>query len=218
MGSQYNTIVYLLAGILLLGGLIFVFYEYLYKPASFDNYKLIDGVYEFDQQFESTVPLGKLAPNRSSLIMSGYGHGLTFTWAMNLDQVGPERIWATSYSRDKPIVRVGNSPQIYYNPKYNVLKVIVAYKETPFFSHYPVIELRDLPLQAWNKYAVVIEANRVKIYFNGQLVVNKVLANIPVIESTDIIVGERNNNIIGKIQDLKVYYRPYDNRAIKNII
>ena len=52
MASQYNNIVYLLAGILLLGGLIFVFYEYLYKPASFDNYKLIDGVYEFDQQFE----------------------------------------------------------------------------------------------------------------------------------------------------------------------
>ena len=214
MESQYNNIVYLLAGILLIGGLIFVFYEYLYKAASYDNYTLIENVYEY----ESTIPLGKLAPNRSSLILPGYGHGLTFTWAMNLDQVGPERIWATSYSRDKPIIRIGNSPQIYYNPKYNILKVIVSYRETPFFAHYPIIELRDIPLQSWNKYAVVIESNRVKIYFNGQLVVNKELSNIPIIDSTDIIVGEKNNNIIGKVQDLKVYFRPYDNRAIKKIL
>ena len=57
--------------------------------------------------------------------------------------------------------------------------VIVKYKESPFYAHYPIIELKNIPLQRWNNYAVVIHNNYVKIYLNKQLVINKKLPNIP---------------------------------------
>jgi hypothetical protein len=215
MSIQFNSISYLLAGILLFAGLIFVFYQYIYKPSNKATFTAIDGIYPLDQNFEATIPFGKFASDRDNIVMPGYGHGLTFSWGMYLEQVGPDRMWSSSYAKDKPILRIGNSPHIYYNPKYNILKVQVSYKETPFFAHYPIIELRDIPLQRWNKFVVVIQENKVKIYFNGKLVVNKKLANEPLLESTDIILGEKYNNIIGKIQDFKVYFRPYDNRDIK---
>jgi hypothetical protein len=216
----FDKFYFLLGGILLLGGLIFIFYNDLYVPGSKKSYTLLKGTQTISQDFESTVPYSLLAPNRASLMVddSGAGYGLSFTWSMYLEQVGPERIWSTSYAKDKPILRIGDSPHIVYNPKYNILKVIVNYKESPFYAHYPVIELRDLPLQKWNQYSVVIDNNKVKIYFNGKLVVNKVLATVPVIDSTDIVIGEKFNNLVGKIKDLTVYFRPYDNRDIGKIL
>lgn len=222
----FDKFYYLLGAILLFGGIIFIFYNNLYVPGNKKSYVLLPGTQTISQDFESTVPYSLLAPNRDSLQLSiddnqyptGAGYGLSFTWSMYLEQVGPERIWSTSYAKDKPILRIGNSPHIVYNPKYNILKVIVNYKESPFYAHYPVIELRDLPLQTWTRYGVVIDNNKVKIYFNGKLVVNKVLATVPVIDSTDIIIGEKFNNLVGKIKDLTVYFRPYDNREINKIL
>jgi hypothetical protein len=222
----FDKFYFLLGGLLLVGGLIFIFYNNLYVPGSKKSYTLLSGTQTISQDFESTVPYSLLAPNRDSLMVedsnetsgTGSGYGLSFTWSMYLEQVGPERIWSTSYAKDKPILRIGDSPHIVYNPKYNILKVIVNYKESPFYAHYPVIELRDLPLQTWNQYGVVIDNNKVKIYFNGKLVVNKVLATVPVIEATDITIGEKFNNLVGKIKDLTVYFRPYDNREISKIL
>lgn len=214
----FDKFYYLLGGILLFGGLILIFYNNLYVPGKKKSYVLLPGTQSPSQDFETVIPYSLLAPDRKSIMLPDYGYGLTFTWSMYLDQVGPERIWSTSYAKDKPILRIGNSPHILYNPKYNILRVIVNYKETPFYVNYPVIELRDLPLQKWNNYAVVIDGNSVKIYFNGNLVVNKLLANAPVIDSTDIIIGEKYNNFIGKIKDLTVYFRPYNNREIKSIL
>lgn len=218
----FNKFFFLLGGILLFGGLIFIFYDNLYVPSNKKSYTLLSGTHSLTQDFESTIPYSLLAPNRESLMFSDGadvgGYGLSFTWSMYLVQVGPERIWSTSYAKDKPILRIGDSPHIVYNPKYNILKVIVNYKESPFYAHYPVIELRDLPLQTWNRYGVVIDNNKVKIYFNGNLVVNKILASVPVIESTDITVGEKANNFVGRIKDLTVYFQPYDNREIKKLL
>jgi hypothetical protein len=208
MDSQFRTISILLAVILLLGGLIFIFYDKLlglWTATNKDYAILIGEDTAIHQDFQQTITLG-----RPELITPEAGYGLTFTWSMFIESVGPDRIWHTSYAQDKPIVRLGNSPQILYNPKYNVLKVQVVYKESPFYAHYPVIELRDLPLDTWSTYAVVIENNRVKIYFNGTQVVNRLLAAIPLIEeNTDIILGEEHNNMVGRIKNMRLYFRPY---------
>ena len=211
----------LLAFILLIGGLIYLFYDDLAKlwtkTFSMDSYELVKDVMTIQQDHQQTFGLGLLTAGRDSLLIPGAGYGITLTWNMYIDSVGPDRIWSTNYARDKPIFRLGNSPQILYNPKYNVLKVLVAYKESPFFSHYPVIELRNVQLDRWNSYAVVIDNNNVKIYFNGKQVVNKKLASVPLIEEADVVLGEKSNNIIGKIQGMRLYFRPYNNAEIKKI-
>ena len=167
---------------------------------------------------ENTVFITNIVKNRKSLVAPGHGHGLSITWNMKIPNTAGEKLWHSIFSKDKPIIRIGDSPQIYYNPKYNVLRVIVKYKESPFYAHYPIIELKNIPLQRWNNYAVVIHNNYVKIYLNKQLVINKKLPNIPEISNSDIIVGEQNNNIIGTISNLRLYFRPYDNNNIKKIL
>ena len=216
-----KNIIYVLLGIiLLLGGILFIFYDELVAFSVFSNeyINLLPGQNTITQDFELTIPLSTITKD-SKLILPGYGNGLTFTWSMLIDNVGPNRMWSTSYTKNKPIIRIGNSPHIYYNPRDNILSVMVAYSETTFYSHYPIIELKDIiPINTWNKYAVVIENEKIKIYFNGKLVVNKRLTNVPIIDSTDIVLGEKTNNMVGTISDLKLYRRPYNNTEIKKIL
>lgn len=212
-----NNLVYLLAGILLIALLLIVFYNDLFKSGEVIKYDLITDTKPIDQDFEKRYVLSEIIKDRDTMIVPGHGEGLTFTWKMFIPNTMGERGWLSNFSKDKPLIRIGDSPHIYYNPKNNILKVILKYKETPFYAHYPVIELKDIPLQTWNHYAVVINGNKVIIYFNGKQVKNHKLNNIPIISNNDIILGEMDNNIIGSIKDFSIHFRPYDTYEIGKI-
>jgi hypothetical protein len=212
-----NNLIYLLAGILLIALLLMVFYNDLFKSGEVIKYDLISDTKHIDQDFEKRYVLSEIIPNRDTIIIPGYGEGLTFAWKMFIPNTMGERGWLSNFNKDKPLIRIGDSPHIYYNPKNNVLKVVLKYKETPFYAHYPVIELKDIPLQTWNHYTVVINGNTVIIYFNGKQVKNHKLNNIPIISNNDIILGEMDNNIIGSIKDFSIHFRPYDTYEIRKI-
>lgn len=213
-----NNIVYLLSGILLIGLLILVFYNHLYKAGKVVKYDLITNENNIAQDYEQLFILSNIIPDRATLVLPGYGDGLLFTWQMFIPNTMGERGWSTNFSKDKPLIRIGDSPQIYYNPKNNILKIVLKYKETPFYAHYPVIELKDIPLQKWNHYAVSINGNSVVIFFNGIQVKNQKLNTIPIISNNDIILGEQGNNIIGKIKNLTIHFRPYNTYEIKKLL
>lgn len=213
-----NNLVYLLSGVLLIGLLIFVFYDSLFKGGKTIKYDLITDSKTLTQDFEKRYVISEMIKDRDTLILPGYGQGLTFTWKMFIPNTMGERGWLSNFGKDKPLIRIGDSPHIYYNPKHNILKVVLKYKETPFYSHYPVIELKDIPLQSWNHYSVVINGNIVIIYFNGKQVKNQKLNNLPIISNNDIILGEMDNNIIGNIKDLTIHFRPYNTYEIRKII
>lgn len=209
----------LLLGIVFFIGFLILFISFIYSSDSdIKYYNFINEPLEISQSYENTVFLTNIVKDRKSLVAPGHGYGLSITWNMKIPNTAGEKLWHSIFAKDKPIIRIGDSPQIYYNPKYNELRVIVKYKESPFYAHYPIIELKNIPLQRWNNYAVVIHDNYVKIYLNKQLVINKKLPNIPEISNSDIIVGEQNNNIIGTISNLRLYFRPYDNNNIKKIL
>lgn len=213
-----DNILKLLALIFLIG-LVILLYTIFNKPKVYKiYYDLVPGILKMSQSYENTFFISNIIKDRSSIIAPGYGYGLTITWSMNIPNTVGEQFWNSSFNKDKPIIRIGESPQIYYNPKYNVLKVIVKYKESPFYAHYPIIELKNIPLQRWNHYAVVIFNNNIKIYLNKILMINTKLPNIPEILNSDIIVGQQNNNIIGQIRNLRCYFRPFDNEKIKSIM
>ena len=211
-----NSIVILLSGILLVGILFVVFYEYLYKGRTVESTTLISGNLAIDENFQRTINLAKLIGEaRQSIVIPGYGNGLTFKWSMYLEDPVGERFWHSSYSKDKPIITIGDSPHIYYNPKYNVLKITVKYNETPFYAHYPIIELKDIPLRRWNDFVVCIDGAHVKIWINGEYRISKQLANEPVISTADIEMGQVGNNINGQIRDFELYFRPFSTAEIK---
>lgn len=212
------NLAYLTSGILLLGVIILVFYNYFYKPGRRDRELLLQGVHEMHDNFEQTTQISTIIKDRSEIILPGHGNGLTFNWQMYLEDPQSDRIWSTSYAKDKSILRIGDSPQITYNPKYNILKLTLKYRETPFYAHYPIIELKNIPLRRWNSYIVVINGTQIHIYLNGKLVISKILPSDPIIASDDIILGHKNNNIQGKLSEFTVFFRPYNTQDIKLIL
>lgn len=213
-----DKIIYLLI-ILFFIGFMILFINFFYKPKKNVTYHdFITDRMRMNENYEQTEFITDIADGRKSIMLDGFGHGITVSWNMNIPNTMGEQMWHSSFSKDKPIIRIGESPHIYYNPKYNVLRVIVKYKESPFYSHYPIIELKNVPLQRWNNYIVVLHNNDIKIYLNKKLIVHKSLPNIPEVTSSNIIVGEQNNNIIGEISQLRVYFRPYDAKDIKKIM
>lgn len=201
--------------ILILGGLLVIFYNYLYK-SEHEYYNLISVNEEnIDENYEKTHIINDIL-KRDELSSPGFGEGIVLKWDMYLPSVMGERNWHSSYSKDKPIIRIGNTPHVYYNPKYNTLKVIVKYNETGFYSHQPIIELKNIPLQRWNNFIVVINNNHVKIYLNGKQIINKELNNLIILELNDIIVGQLNNNINGKIRNFDIYFKPMTHYEIQS--
>jgi hypothetical protein len=65
-------------------------------------------------------------------------------------------------------------------------------------------------MQRWNKFIVIIRSNEVKVYLNGDTKIHKKLANPIIINNEDIEMGEVNNNMIGKIRDFELVFRPLD--------
>lgn len=213
-----NNILALLAAILLFGGILLIFYPQLRKKASSftssDNTVLLSEVTEMEPEIERRIPLSKLIPegigadcNDPNAIGNKLANpGLTLTWRMFLNTPGGDRHWTTSYARDKPIIRIGKSPWITYNHKYNQLSVQLDYGQaSPFYSHRPSIVAPHVPLQAWNTWGVVINGTEVKVYLNGIQIVNKSLPLPPHLDSADIIIGEVNNNINGRLSNVKLY-------------
>lgn len=213
-----NNLLALLAGILLLGGLVLIFYPQLRKKANpFNNGSsttLIDEVLQMEHDTERRIPLSKIIPlstvtncNDPNSIGNRLANpGLTISWRMYLDTPGGDRHWTTSYSRDKPIIRIGNTPWITYNHKYNQLSVRLDYgKVSPFYSHRPTIVVPHVPLQTWNTWGIVLDGNEVKVYLNGIQVVNKKLPLTPQLDTADIIIGQENNNIQGKLAKIRLY-------------
>jgi hypothetical protein len=145
---------------------------------------------------------------RKKLTLTNTENTLIITWQMNLPNIGGEFYWTSNYNKDKPIIRIGKSPHIYYNAKQNKLKVLTKYQYSPFINHFPLIELENINLQSWNTYTIVIKNYSVKIYVNGELVLSKKLENSIIIDdykTNELLVGEINNNLLGKIRNFSIY-------------
>ncbi len=202
--------------VLIIGGLIFLYYDELIIFGKSDYVQIINDSLEIQQSFMETIPKLKVTESADATHYSlpGKGNGITIEWNMKLDNPGPGKIWNTSYSKNKPILRIGDSPHIYYNPKLGILRILVSYKETDFNASYPVIELKDVPTNKWVNYIVVIDDNKVRVYVNRELVISKELPNELEIDYDDILIGEVNNNIAGSLGNMKLHRRALTNTEI----
>ena len=189
-----------------------------YKLLSLKNYEdqFLYYINKFSKELTRHDDIKWFDTNTNWCLQKTYKNYLDWTFVVTDDYEEELIAFAAVQDFGNDVARI--LTRLYYNPKYNVLRVIVKYKESPFYSHYPIIELKNIPLQRWNNYIVVLHNNDVKIYLNKKLIVHKSLPNIPEVTSSNIIVGEQNNNIIGEISQLRVYFRPYNSKDIKKIM
>lgn len=199
-----NNILVLLMAILFLGGIIVIFYPQLRKLGIANpKTELITETLEMTPDIERRIPISTIIPASDSTLANP---GLTITWRMYLESPGGDQHWTSSFSRDKPIIRIGNSPVITYNHKYNILRVELEYGDkSPFYSHRPTIEVPHVSLQKWNTWSIVLDGHIAKVYINGIQVINKHLPMPVRLDTEDVIIGQEHNNIKGKLSNIRLY-------------
>ena len=203
--------------------LFIALYYYYWAPKlnNINTYKiplLIDETV-FTEDYISTINLETLL-SRDNIYIPKLGYGLSFSWEMFIPSQGGNDKWQTNYNHLKSIIKMGDSPIISYHPKKNYLSITVKYRNNPFYAQFAEVKFKDIKLQVWAKYVVVIENRNIKLYINGKLVSIKILPSIIVISTstkTDIILGEINDNFLGKIKNLLLIPYPLSDDEIQTL-
>lgn len=199
-----NNILALLFGVLILGGIMVIFYPELKKlGGAKSKTDLVMETLDMTPDVERRIPVSTLMDiNESGLA----NPGLTLQWRMYLNAPGGDQHWNSSYARDKPIIRIGNSPHITYNHKYNILRIELDYgTKSPFYSHRPSVEVPHVPLQTWNIWSVVLNGHEIKVFINGIQVISKKLPMPVRLDTSDILIGQEGNNINGKLSNIRLH-------------
>lgn len=204
-------------------GLIGIYYFYYYLPSKSNTSKyqisLLSAETVFDNNYEHSIQMANIVTNRSTLYIPKLGYGLTFAWEMYIPNLSGNDKWQNSFNILKPIITMNDSPQISYHPKKNYLSIIMKYRDNPFYAQFAEIKFDKIKLQKWSKYILVINGRNIQLYIDGTLVSAQYLPSLPVIYdiNSDIILGQVNNNFLGKIRNLNLYPYPLSFPEIPSI-
>ena len=209
-----TSILYVCIMFVVLLGLIGIYYFYYYLPSKSNTSKyqisLLSTETVFDNNYEHSIQIATFVNNRSTLYIPKLGYGLTFAWEMYIPNLGGNDKWENSFNILKPIITMNDSPQISYHPKKNYLSIVMKYRDNPFYAQFAEIKFDKIKLQKWSKYILVINGRNIQLYIDGTLVSAQYLPSLPVIYdiNSEIVLGQVNNNFLGKIRNLNLYPYP----------
>lgn len=213
-GYSFNFSDFAVIAVIIIGFALFMSYKNLFTNFNKKKYVLIaDENLKLDEKFQRNVEMGSiLGGQKQNFNDDGRGFGLSVSWEMKLDNVQGNKNWNSKYDKLKPIIKIGNTPTIHVNHKDSTLIITLQYKDNPFYSHNPQIEIPIFTSKTC-KYLVVINGRRVSIYIDEKLVKSVYLGNVPYLDIGDDVVvqvGEQNNNFQGSLNNMMLYYHPID--------
>jgi len=172
----------------------------------------------FKEDYNTTINLDQIVL-RDTLYVPKLGYGLSFAWEMYIPAMAGNDKWQTDFNHLKPIIAMNDSPVISYHPKKNYLSIIIKYRNNPFYAQFAEVKFKDMKLQLWSKYVVVIENRNIKLYINGSLVSIKILPSVITITDikSQIVLGSLNDNFLGKIKNLSLFPYPLSIDEIKTL-
>ena len=207
-----SIITYVVIIVLILVVLYIVYYYFYLSSNNITTYKipLLTDETVFTEDYINNIILSTLVSPRITLYVPKLGYGLTFSWDMYIPAKNGNDGWQNNYNYLKPIITFGDSPVISYHPKKNYLSMVVKYRNNPFYTQFTELKYTDIRLQKWSQYILVIENRNIRLFINGKLVLTKLLPSVIVIPelNTHVVLGETNNNFLGKIRNLTLYPYP----------
>lgn len=200
--------------------IIFYYFYLVPNKSNVNKYKilLLENEQTFNEDYINTIILETLV-TRDTLYIPKLGYGLTFVWEMYIPSQEGNDKWQNSFNHLKPIITMGDSPVISYHPKKNYLSITVKYRNNPFYAQFAEIKFEDIKLQKWSKYIIVIETRNIKLYIDGVLSSIKVLPSVIAFSDikSEIILGQEQNNFLGKIKNLSLIPYPLSYDEINTI-
>ena len=145
---------------------------------------------------------------------------ITLNIKMKFPYIYPNKGWENSYKNIKPILNIGNSPTINYNPYHNYIEIGIQYKGKSVFTKTKYIKLENILLQKWLDYYFVIDNRKVKIYLDKKLIKYVLLDSVPILninKYTNIKFGEYHNNFNGLVEKIIFYRNALSSTEIKNL-
>lgn len=206
-----NTGYYIL-GISIIAILIVIIYnnKLIFKPTR--NMSLLESgeTVEYDENTEIIKSISSLNGVKYNLFSLGKGYKLEISFMIKIPNTSGSENFHSSYNRDKPIIRFGESPTIYFNHRDNKIKVFIKYVDLDMnlnqIDREYVIEHR-LYLQKWNHILLSINGKNINLVINGINVRSKLLHFVPKITTNlneNVVIGQKNNNIIGQLKDVLI--------------
>ena len=217
-----STLIYIVVMIIAFILLFIAFYYFYWSPkqSNINVYKipLITDEIVFSEDYTKKIKLESVVL-RDTLYVPKLGYGLTFSWEMYIPSIGGNDKWQSNYNHLKHIIAMNDSPVISYHPKKNYLSITVKYRNNPFYSQFSEVKIKDIKLQSWSKYVLVIENRNIKLYINGVLVTIKILPSVIVITDirSEIDLGSLNDNFLGKIRKLSLFPYPLSDDEIQTL-
>jgi hypothetical protein len=172
------------------------------------TYTIIKNEMNFKQDYSERLTIGERTQNTRLLTSADTGRAITIKCDLHVLNTISNDGWASSFYTLKPIIKIGESPSLFFSPKDSKLVLVVKYKDNPYFPHLLNIDV-DFPLQRWTSIIVNVNDRDVRIFLDGVLLRFTKLDNTAIISNSynDIIsVGEKNNNIQGSIRNLALVF------------
>ncbi len=198
-------------------------YYYYYIPNKSNTilYKipLLKNEVEFKEDYINIINMKSLVTTRNTLYVPKLGYGISFVWEMYIPSLSSNDSWHNNFNNLKPIITMMDSPVISYQPKKNYLSIVVKYRDNPFYAQFGEIRIKDIKLQKWSKYIVVIDNRNISIYIDGNIVNTRLLPSVPALYdiSSEITLGQIDNNFRGKLRNLTMYPYPLSYKDIKMV-
>jgi len=191
-------------GSILLLVIMFIILTVKYLKTSFTKppVTLLDKVIVLNKDFvkkynSNEIPL----PN----LDKGDELGITFAFKVYLENAMENEQWGRRFDQLKSIINY--YPSVRYHPYDNYLEFGVEIRDNIQMNSFQTVKYQDPPLQKWLNIVVVYNSNRIIVYIDNEMVINKKLKNPMILTPRSLQIGEVNNNIMGKLGP--VYYWPY---------
>jgi hypothetical protein len=184
-----------------------LFKYYYFKDNSATQKTLIDNEIHFIEDLKMVV-------NRTDLFKPNLN--FTLSWKMKINNIPSNFIWNSSFQKNKPIILNGGCPNIYYNPSQNKLLIQFTYLNTHMQPMFKDIYLKEIKVQKWIHFIVVVKSRQINIFEDGELKYSYLLETVPIMPEGSLEMGQKNNNFLGKIKELVYYNYPLKMNEIPN--
>jgi len=206
---MYN--IYAIVVIIMFCGLYYMYY-YLPNQNPKNKYMimLLKDETELKNDYINIFKLSEFIKDRTTLYIPKLGYGLTFIWDMFIPNLSSNADWNNGFNILKPIITMNDSPQISYHPKKNYLSIILKYRDNSFYSQFAEIRYNNIKQQTWLNYCVIINGRTIYLLINNSLILTEILPTLPTIYDiqSNITLGQKNNNFLGKIKNLSLIPLP----------
>lgn len=185
--------------------IIYIVFKYFLTRTIETQKQLLPKETLFDETYTKHINRNDIFPPSNNFSIS---------WKMKVLNIPSNFVWNSSFKKNKPIIINGGCPNIYYNPSNNNLIIRFEMMDTNLNTLHKNITIKDITPQAWVKYTISVKGRNVSFYINGKLVYGYMLSSVPIKQVGTFKMGEKNNNFLGKMQDVIYYNYPLKMKEI----